>query len=67
MSSDNQPKAGDICPNCEPRWKKRKKKPLVLRELPNKTELGLTVVVCDYCDGPTREIAERAKDATESD
>lgn len=51
-------KAGDICENCEERWKLAGKPPIKLVALPGPTMRYHTVVaVCPYCDGPIRDVA----------
>jgi len=50
-------KGGEICETCLPRWEARKLPAKVLVELPTTTELGLKLVACPYCDGPTVQLA----------
>lgn len=50
--------AGDVCENCEERWKKSGKPSIRLLALPSFTMRYHTpVAVCPYCDGPIRDIA----------
>lgn len=51
-------KAGDICENCEERWKLAGKPPIKLVPLPGYTmRYHSPVATCPYCDGPIRDIA----------
>lgn len=51
-------KAGDICENCEERWKLAGKSPIRLVPLPGYTmRYHSPVAICNYCDGPIRDIA----------
>lgn len=51
-------KAGDICEDCEERWKEKNKPLITLAALPNFTmRYHSPVAVCSYCDGPIRAIA----------
>jgi hypothetical protein len=53
--------AGDICENCQDRWKKSSKPLIPLVGLPTFTmRYHAPVAVCPYCDGPIRDIAVAA-------
>lgn len=54
-------KAGDICENCQERWKTAGKPPIALVGLPTFTMRYHTpVAACPYCDGPIHDIAVAA-------